>query len=70
VINKINKEEDTTIFLTSHDIGDIEWICHRIIIINYWKILFDWDIKDLKKHHMKKWWDKEPTIEEILKTFY
>ncbi|MDR0771791.1 MAG: hypothetical protein LBF15_01710 [Candidatus Peribacteria bacterium] len=24
VINKINKEEDTTIFLTSHDIGDIE----------------------------------------------
>ncbi len=35
VINKINKYENTTIFLTSHDIGDIEEICDRVIIINY-----------------------------------
>jgi ABC-2 type transport system ATP-binding protein len=53
VINKINADENTTIFLTSHDIWDIEWICNRVIIINYWKILFDWDIKKLKKDYIK-----------------
>lgn len=53
VINKINKEENTTIFLTSHDIWDVEEICDRIIIINYWKVIYDWDIKDLKKNHIK-----------------
>jgi ABC-2 type transport system ATP-binding protein len=34
IINDINKTEDTTIFLTSHDLGDIENICKRIVIIN------------------------------------
>jgi ABC-2 type transport system ATP-binding protein len=53
VINKINKEEKTTIFLTSHDIWDIEEICDRVIIINYWKVLYDWDLKKLKKEHIK-----------------
>lgn len=53
VINKINQEEKTTIFLTSHDIWDIEEICDRVIVINHWKILFDWSIKSLKKNHLK-----------------
>lgn len=54
VINKINKEENTTIFLTSHDLWDIEDICDRVIIINYWKVIYDWNILDLKKNHIKK----------------
>jgi ABC-2 type transport system ATP-binding protein len=53
VINKINIEEKTTIFLTSHDIWDVEEICDRIIIINHWKIIYDWNIKELKKNHIK-----------------
>ncbi len=53
IINKINKEENTTIFLTSHDLWDIEEICDRVVIINYWKIIYDWDIKELKKKHIK-----------------
>jgi len=53
VINKINKEEETTIFLTSHDIGDIEEICDRVIIINYWKVIYDWNLKQLKNDHIK-----------------
>lgn len=53
VINKINKEENTTIFLTSHDIWDIEEICNRVVVINHWKIIYDWDIKELKKKHIK-----------------
>jgi ABC-2 type transport system ATP-binding protein len=34
IINDINEIEGTTIFLTSHDLGDIENICKRIVIIN------------------------------------
>ena len=33
LIKKMNKEYKTTIFLTSHDIGDIEKLCKRVIII-------------------------------------
>lgn len=53
VINKINKEEKTTIFLTSHDIGDIEEVCDRVVVINHGKVIYDGDIKELKKNHIK-----------------
>jgi len=53
VINEINSQEETTIFLTSHDIGDIEEICDRVIVINYWKIIYDWTLKQLRKDHIK-----------------
>jgi len=53
VINKINFEENTTIFLTSHDIGDIEEVCDRVIVINHGKVIYDGNIKELKKNHIK-----------------
>lgn len=53
VINKINAEEKTTIFLTSHDIWDIEEICDRVIVINHGKVIYDGNIKELKKNHIK-----------------
>lgn len=40
IIKRMNKEYKTTIFLTSHDIGDIEKLCKRIIIINDGKIAY------------------------------
>ncbi len=33
LIKKMNKELGTTVFLTSHDVGDIEKLCKRVIII-------------------------------------
>ena len=33
LIKKMNKEYHTTIFLTSHDISDIEKLCKRVVII-------------------------------------
>ena len=53
IINKINETENTTIFLTSHDLKDIESICDRVIIINYWKILFDGSIERLRKEYIQ-----------------
>lgn len=37
----INKEYKTTILLTTHDIGDIEEICERLILIDSGKVFYD-----------------------------
>lgn len=54
LIKKINKELKTTIFFTSHDVGDIEEVCKRVIIINNGKIVLDDSMKNLKYHHLNK----------------
>ncbi len=46
---KINKEEKTTIFLTSHDVGDIESLCDRTIIINHGTVVRDMATDELTK---------------------
>lgn len=46
---KINKEERTTIFLTSHDVGDIESLCDRTIIINHGTVVRDMPTDELSK---------------------
>ena len=47
VIEEINKEFETTIFITSHDLSDIEKVAERIIIINEGEIYYDGSIKKL-----------------------
>jgi ABC-2 type transport system ATP-binding protein len=54
LIKRINEEEKTTIFLTSHDMGDIEKLCKRMIIINCGTILLDQDVKSLKYNYDNK----------------
>ena len=54
LIKKINKELGTTILFTSHDVGDIEELCKRVIIINDGKIVLDDSMKNLKYHYMNK----------------
>ena len=54
LIKKMNKEYNTTIFLTSHDVGDIEKLCKRVIIINDGKIILDDSLKKLKYDYLNK----------------
>ncbi len=54
LIRRINADEGTTIFLTSHDAGDIEKICRRAIVINHGKIVWDNTIKEMKYSFLKK----------------
>ena len=54
LIKKMNKELNTTIFLTSHDVGDIEKLCKRVIIINDGGIVLDDTMQNLKYHYMDK----------------
>lgn len=50
----VHKKTNTTIFLTSHDLGDIEKICERIIIIDKGKIIKDESIDTLKKEYLSE----------------
>jgi len=51
VLLQIHKEENITIFLTSHDIRDIQALCDRTIIINKWELLFDGKLTNLFKNY-------------------
>lgn len=51
LIRQMNREERTTIFLTSHDAGDIEKLCRRIIIVNDGQIVLDDSVEHLKSHY-------------------
>lgn len=47
-IKKLNKEENTTVILTTHDMSDIEALAKRIILIGKGKILYDGTLQKLK----------------------
>lgn len=44
--------EETTIMLTSHDTGDIEEICDRVILINHGQILLDKPLANLRSEFL------------------
>ena len=46
--------DGTTWFLTSHDTGDIESVCQRVVIINEGKILMDSSLSDLRETYIQK----------------
>jgi ABC-type uncharacterized transport system ATPase subunit len=49
VIKELNSTHNTTIILTTHDLGDVEALCRRIIIIDKGKIIYDGDIKHVNE---------------------
>lgn len=50
-IREINKSFNTTVILTTHDIGDIEELCSRIIIIDEGKKIYDGSLGELKESY-------------------
>ena len=48
LISALNKEKKTTVILTTHDMGDVDALCRRIVIIDKGKMLYDNDIEHLK----------------------
>lgn len=54
VIKYLNETEKVTIFLTSHDAGDVEALAQRTVVINHGKILFDDSTEKFKKNYIKK----------------
>src|SRR5438270_13908919 len=53
LIGQLNTEEGVTIFLTSHDAGDIEQVCRRAIVINHGDIILDTPVAKMKREYLK-----------------
>lgn len=45
---EINRERGVTIILTTHDLGDIEQICPRLIMVDEGRLVFDGKLKNLR----------------------
>ena len=52
LILELNQQEGVTIFLTSHDAGDVEVLCKRAMVINHGEVIYDGKVSTLKRHYM------------------
>jgi ABC-2 type transport system ATP-binding protein len=48
----MNQEEQVGMLLTSHDAGDLESLCKRVIIINHGQIVYQDKVSNLKRHYL------------------
>ncbi len=46
-ISEINRERGTTVLLTTHDMGDIEKLCSRVVVIDAGHLIYDGDLKNM-----------------------
>ena len=72
-LKRLNEDENITIFLTSHDAGDVEQIANRTIVINHGELLYDGSTQELKDHYVhtnRVEVVSEPSMEEIISEIY
>ena len=48
---EINRERGVTVLLTTHDLGDIERLCNRLLVIDHGSLIWDGKIDDLKERY-------------------
>ncbi len=46
---RVNAEQGTTIFLTSHDVADIEHVAERAIVINHGEVIYDDEVAAMRR---------------------
>lgn len=49
IIRDMSKLENVGVLLTSHDAGDLEALCHRVIVINHGQIVYQDKVSNLKR---------------------
>lgn len=54
LIKEMGQVDGTTIFLTSHDTGDVESVCDRVLVVNNGELLLDEKMGDLKQKFIEK----------------
>jgi ABC-2 type transport system ATP-binding protein len=48
---EINRNEGVTVLLTTHDLGDIERLCNRLLVIDHGSLIWDGAIDQLKERY-------------------
>jgi ABC-2 type transport system ATP-binding protein len=48
---EINQQQGVTVLLTTHDLGDIERLCRRLLVIDHGRLIWDGAIPDLKDRY-------------------
>lgn len=54
LIMRRNKERGTTVFLTSHDPADIEYLCRRAVVIDHGTLVLDSPVENLRSDYLDK----------------
>jgi ABC-2 type transport system ATP-binding protein len=49
MVMRLNEERRTTVFLTSHDVSDIEQVARRVIVINHGTIIYDDKVSTMRR---------------------
>jgi ABC-2 type transport system ATP-binding protein len=52
-IKEQNRDKGTIVFLTTHDLGDIEEVCRRVLVIDEGKLIYDGPISTIKERFGK-----------------
>jgi ABC-2 type transport system ATP-binding protein len=50
-LSRVNRERGVTVLLTSHDLGDIERLCRRLIVIDHGRLIYDGGLDELKRRY-------------------
>jgi ABC-2 type transport system ATP-binding protein len=53
MIVRLNEEKGTTVFLTSHDVSDIEHVARRVIVINHGTLIYDDSVSAMRRSLLK-----------------
>jgi ABC-2 type transport system ATP-binding protein len=48
---EINREDGVTVLLTTHDLGDIERLCERLLVIDHGSLIWDGPIAELRERY-------------------
>ena len=48
-LRELNRKYGTTVLLTTHDLGDIEALCPRVLMLDEGKVIYDGGLKISKK---------------------
>lgn len=53
-LHEVNRELGTTVLITTHDLGDVEQLCDRMMIIDAGRVVHDGSVADFKASHGTK----------------
>ena len=53
LIREWNVQDGLTVFLTSHDAGDIQHVVDRVVIVNHGRIVLDDSVEGMRRNHVR-----------------